>query len=91
MDQRELSREEQLHQLIDNGRITDRDIADIENHGDRRLRRHLEERTSYLEKERDHIDRVYGKGMFDGRDSNGKLYKNLDSTEIHKQFLDRNN
>lgn len=86
MNERRLSREEELHQKIDRGSLTDRDILDIEDGGDRRLRRHLEERTSYLEKERDHLDRVYGKGAFDGRDNQGRLYKDLDNKEILNIF-----
>ena len=66
-----------LEHKIQSGRINDRDIEYILNNGDSRLRMLLDRRHNELYNEKKHIDRIYGEGIFDGRDTEGNLYKDL--------------
>ena len=84
-----MDREEYLQQAIQKGTVNDRDIEDIISHGSRSLKRQLDERSEYLWKEKKHLDNVYGAGVFDGRDDQGRLYKDLDNTDLVKELKGR--
>lgn len=81
-----MDREEYLHRAIETGKITDRDINDIIDHGDKRLKMKLERRAQELEKVQRDLDNKYTKGMFTGVDSQGRLYKDLSSEETDRAF-----
>ena len=84
-----MDREQELARAIETGKITDRDILDIQDHGSRSLRYKLEKKTQFLEKEQKHIDRVYGEGVWTGRDDRGRLYKDLDNTDLINELKGR--
>lgn len=84
-----MDREQELARAIETGKITDRDILDIQDHGSRSLRYELEKKTQFLEKEQKHIDRVYGEGVWTGRDDRGRLYKDLDNTDLINELKGR--
>jgi hypothetical protein len=81
-----MDREEYLHRAIETGKITDGDINDILDHGDRKLKMKLERRTSELEKVQKDLDNKYAPGMFTGIDNQGRLYKDLSDKEVHDAF-----
>lgn len=72
-----ISREEQLHKRIQDGTVTDRDLQEIEERGDRSLKKALNEKERHLRKEKEHLDRLYGEGAWDGKDEEGRLFKNI--------------
>lgn len=82
-----MDREEYLHRAIETGKITDRDINDIMDHGDQKIRNKLERRANELYRKQKDLDRSYGKGVFTGIDNEGRPYKDLDSDEMRDALL----
>jgi hypothetical protein len=83
---KKISREEQLHNAIQKGTITDRDVADIKKDGS--LLRELDRTANEKKRRLDNhpASHYFGKGTFDGIDSDGNLYRDiqLDSPDLAK-------
>lgn len=67
--------EEHLMQKVDEGTVTDKDIDTILQKGDWKMKRHMTERANALHKDKKHLDRLYGKDVWDGKDNDGNLFK----------------
>lgn len=70
-----MSKEEAVARRIRNGSCTDSDINFVMDSGDASLRRTLDETHNMRYKDKKHIDRLHGEGLFDGRDNDGNLFK----------------
>lgn len=68
--------EQYLYDQLMSGKINDKEINDILDHGDRKLKGALEKRAEELHKEKEHIHRVYG-DAFDFYDEKGRLCKDV--------------
>jgi len=79
--------EQQLFYKIAHGTITDSDIDFILSHGDSGLKQALEKRHNELYNEKKYIDRLYGEGIFDGRDTEGNFYKDLTNQIDENTFI----
>lgn len=73
--QGKISIEEHLMNKVDNGTVTDKDIDTIITKGDWKMQRHMIERANMLRKEKKHLDNIHGKDVWDGKDSEGNLFK----------------
>ena len=79
--------EAQLYYKLENGTINDYDINYILEYGDRGLREALERKHNQMYQEKKHIDRIYGEGIFDGRDRSGNFYKDLTNGIDENTFI----
>ncbi len=57
------------------GKITDGEINKILDSGDKAMKGELERVTASKEKAMQHVNRIHGKGTWDGIDNDGNLYK----------------
>jgi len=60
--------------------MTDADIAEVQYGDNKSLQRQMVEKANQLHKEKKHLDRMYDKDLFDGKDKNGQLVKVMDFT-----------
>lgn len=84
-----ISLEEHLMNKVDDGSVTDRDIDTIVKKGDWKMQRHMIERANRLNKDKKHLDRMYGEGVWDGKDNEGNLFKDTqlyDPADPHKDI-----
>lgn len=79
--------EQELYYKLEHGTITDQDIDFIIGSGDRHLKQALERRHNKMYEQKKHIDRIYGEGIFDGRDTEGNLYKDLTTQLDEDTFI----
>lgn len=69
-------------QKIERGQLTDVDIQEIKE-GDNELAKiFLEKKADEGYKKKKELDHDYGKGVFDGVDNNGNLFKDISVAEI---------
>jgi|GEM_PF-7086596 len=73
-------REQELSRRIERGTINDRDIADIVDRGSIGLKKKLDEKVDREMKNKEHLQRIHG-NVVDGRDTQGRLYKNISLNE----------
>lgn len=72
-----ISKEEAVRNRIYSGSCTDADINFAISSGDPSLTRALNEKANQAFAEKKHLDRVHGEGVWDGKDNNGALYKDI--------------
>jgi len=66
-----------IMQKIETASLNHSEIDAIMDSGEGDLKRAVERKAKEMHAEKAHLDRLYGKDMFDGKDSNGQLVKNF--------------
>lgn len=71
--------EQQLRQNIQAGKLDDKQISDIINHGDRTTKRMLDKKVDEQKRAKEHYARVNGVDpkSFDGIDDRGRPFKDM--------------
>ena len=75
-----VSDEERIYNSIENGKLTDRDIHDIQRKGDSRMMRTLEKKAEENKRRKSDLEDRLGirdRKLFDGVDNNGNLYRDI--------------
>ncbi len=67
---------------LKNGTINDAECSDILERGDRTLRLAYEQKEREGMREKAHLARTYGEGVWDGRDSQGNKFKHIPIHEV---------
>lgn len=68
---------DRVMQRIRTASATDADIAYVQKEGTPAMYGEMVKEANRLHKEKAHLDRIYGKDTFDGKDRNGNLVKNM--------------
>lgn len=72
---------------IDQGKVTDSEINKVVKSGGDVLK-FMEKRADKLRQEKQHLDRKYGKGAFDGVDDKGQPFKDIDLNSVKNTDYD---
>lgn len=58
--------------------MTDEDISAVQSGDNATLKQEMQKKTNELQREKQFLDRDYGKDVFDGKDASGQLVKLMD-------------